>query len=68
MRPDHRVRRTPNTILSAHRAGGLAETYHEIGRMVVDDLESILRGHGPQRMQPAVLEHVTRLRSRPVSG
>jgi len=64
--PDHRARKTPNVILSAHRAGGLPETYHEVGRMVVDDLELILKGLRPQRMQCADIETVGRLRSKPV--
>ena len=65
---DHRVRQTRNTILSAHRAGGVPESYHEIGRMVVDDLESVLKGLPPQRMQRALPETVARYRGRPVSG
>lgn len=65
---DHRARRTPNTILSAHRAGGIPETYKEIGRMTVDDLELILRGLPPQRMQKALPETVARYRGKPVSG
>ena len=46
---DHRARRTPNTILSAHRAGNVPEIMTEIGRMVVDDVELVLRGLPPQR-------------------
>jgi phosphoglycerate dehydrogenase-like enzyme len=65
---DHRARSTPNTILSGHRAGGIPETYHEIGRMVVDDLELILRGLPPQRMQKAIPETVARYRGKPVDG
>ena len=64
---DHRARKTPNTILSAHRAGGIPETYREIGRMVVDDLELILRGLPPQRMQEARPEIVSRYRGKPVT-
>jgi len=66
--PNHRVRQTPNVILSAHRSGGLPETYHEVGRMVVDDLELILRGLPPQRMQRATLETVARLCSKPIAA
>ncbi len=65
--PQHRVRQTPNTVLSAHRAGNVPEIWTEMGEMVVDDLELILRGLQPQRCQRAVLEIVTRLRSMPVS-
>ena len=65
---DHRARTTPNTILSAHRAGGIPETYQLIGRLVVDDLELILRGLPPQRMQKAIPETVARYRGKPVDG
>jgi len=63
----HRVRHTPNTVLSAHRAGNIPEIWTGMGEMVVDDLDLILRGLQPQRCQRAVLEIVTRLRSKPVS-
>lgn len=65
--PDHRARRTPNTLLSAHRAGNIPEIWKEMGRMVVDDLELILSGLPPQRCQRASIETVTRFRSKPVS-
>jgi len=63
---DHPVRNTPNLILSAHRAGGLPEVYFNIGRMVVDDLEMILRGLPPQQMQRPPLETITRYRGMPI--
>jgi phosphoglycerate dehydrogenase-like enzyme len=63
----HRARRTPNTILQAHRAGNIPEIWPLMGEGVVDDLESVLRGRPPQRCQRAVLETVSRLRSKPVS-
>jgi phosphoglycerate dehydrogenase-like enzyme len=62
----HRARQTPNTVLSAHRAGNIPEIWTGMGQMVVDDLELILRGLPPQRCQRAMLETVTRLRSKPV--
>jgi phosphoglycerate dehydrogenase-like enzyme len=68
LQKDHRARRTPNTILSGHRAGGMPETYKEIGRMTVDDIEMVLRGLPPQRMQKALPETVARYRGKPVSG
>lgn len=64
---DHRARRTPNTLLSAHRAGNIPEIWTAMGEMVVDDLELVLQGLPPQRCQRAVPETVTRLRSKPVS-
>jgi phosphoglycerate dehydrogenase-like enzyme len=63
--PEHRARRTPNTVLSAHRAGNIPETWTGMGEMVVDDLEFILRGLPPQRCQRASLETVMRFRSKP---
>ena len=62
----HRARRTPNTILQAHRAGNIPEIWPWMGQMVVDDIELILRGLPPQRCQRAQLETVERLRSKPV--
>jgi phosphoglycerate dehydrogenase-like enzyme len=48
-------------ILSAHRAGAVPEALLEIGRMVVDDLELLLAGRSPQRMQCATPDTVARL-------
>lgn len=64
---EHRVRSTPNTILSAHRAGNIPEIWKGMGQMVADDLEMILRGLPPQRCQRASVETVARFRSKPVS-
>lgn len=64
---DHPARRTPNTVLSAHRAGNIPEIWRGMGEMVVDDLELILRGLPPQRCQRAAVETVSRMRSKPVS-
>lgn len=63
---DARVRDTPNTILSAHRAGNVPEVWTQMGEMVADDLDWILRGLPPQRMQRATPGIVSRLRSKPV--
>lgn len=65
--PGHRARRTPNTLLQAHRAGNIPEIWPWMGQLVVDDLENILHGLPPQRCQRAQLETVARLRSKPVS-
>lgn len=64
--PDHRARRTPNTVLQAHRAGNIPEIWPGMGQMVVDDLEWILAGLPPQRCQRAQVETVARFRSKPV--
>jgi phosphoglycerate dehydrogenase-like enzyme len=63
----HRARRTPNTLLQAHRAGNIPEIWPWMGQLVVDDLEDILRGLPPRRCQQAVLETVLKLRSKPIS-
>lgn len=65
MPKSHRVRSMENMILSPHRAGGIPQAFQRIGEMVVDDLELILRGLPPVRMQTAQRETVTRFASRP---
>lgn len=50
---DHPIRRAPGAILTPHLAGSVPEGLLEIGRMVADDLEAIVRGLPPQRMQLA---------------
>jgi phosphoglycerate dehydrogenase-like enzyme len=62
----HRARRTPNTVLQAHRAGNIPEIWPWMGQLVVDDLEMILRGLTPQRCQRAQWETIAKLRSKPV--
>lgn len=50
---DHAIRRAEGALLSAHRAGSVDEAMTELGEMVVDDLESVLRGLPPRRLQMA---------------
>lgn len=57
---DHRIRTAKNVVLQAHRAGSVREALWEIGSMVVDDLEAVLRGIPPMRMQIAQPELVRR--------
>jgi phosphoglycerate dehydrogenase-like enzyme len=64
--PDHPARQLEGMVLSAHRAGGIPSAFHEIGEMVLDDLELAARGLPPVRNQPVARELVTRYRSRPV--
>jgi phosphoglycerate dehydrogenase-like enzyme len=66
MPADHPARSLDGLILSPHRAGGIPQAFHQIGRMVVDDLQLISRGLPPVRMQAAAPELVTRYRNRPV--
>jgi phosphoglycerate dehydrogenase-like enzyme len=65
---DEPGRTVPNTLLQAHRCGSVPEIQPLIGQLVADDLELILAGLPPQRCQPARLETVGRIRSRPVGA
>ncbi len=56
--PEHPIRGAKQAILSSHRAGGTAEAYRSIGRMVVNDLEAILNGLAPQELQRAQPEYI----------
>ncbi|MEM7028890.1 MAG: NAD(P)-dependent oxidoreductase [Chloroflexota bacterium] len=58
---DHPIRTAPHTILSAHRAGTVWDDMHLIGKMVVDDLEAMLAGLPPTKMQVAQPEIIYRL-------
>ena len=58
---NHPIRRVPNAVFSAHRAGAIPEALHEIGRMVVDDLEELLAGGSLLRMQYADAEMIAGL-------
>ncbi len=60
MDADHPIRKANKAILSAHKAGGTIEGCLEIGRFVVDDLEAILAGLPPRRMQNAEPELIRR--------
>jgi phosphoglycerate dehydrogenase-like enzyme len=60
--PNHGIRGAKGAVLSAHRAGAIPEALLEIGRMVVDDLEALLAGRTPTRMQYATPQLIARLR------
>jgi phosphoglycerate dehydrogenase-like enzyme len=57
---DHPIRKAEKAIFSAHRAGSTQEGLWEMGEMVLDDLEAILRGLPPQRLQSAQPELIRR--------
>jgi phosphoglycerate dehydrogenase-like enzyme len=65
MSADHPARSIEDFLLSPHRAGAIPQAFHKIGQMLVDDLELILKGLPPARMQPARRETVARFCSRP---
>ena len=58
---DHPIRTAPGVVLSAHRAGSVARDLRNIGRMVVDDLETMLAGLPPTEMQVVQPEIIFRL-------
>lgn len=58
--PQHPIRSAPGAVLSPHRAGLVQEALWELGRYVVDDLEAMIRGLPPRRMQLAEPELATR--------
>jgi phosphoglycerate dehydrogenase-like enzyme len=62
--PGSPARGMEGLVLSAHRAGGIRSAFYEIGDMICDDLDLIMRGLAPVRMQPAAWELVRRYRSR----
>jgi len=64
---EHPIRDLENTVLSAHRSGGMPEAFIEIGDMVVSDLELILRGLPPVSCKTAQPETVSRFRGKPVA-
>jgi phosphoglycerate dehydrogenase-like enzyme len=61
-------RRTPNTLLQAHRGGNIPEIWPLMAQIVVDDLEQILKGLPPQRCQRAQWETVSKYRSKSSSS
>jgi phosphoglycerate dehydrogenase-like enzyme len=58
---DHPIRAVDQVVLSAHRAGSVREGMWELGTMVVDDLEMLVRGLPPRRLQAAARELVPRI-------
>ena len=50
---NHPIREAEHAVLSAHRAGPVREGLWIIGEMIVDDLEVVLRGLPPKRLQMA---------------
>jgi phosphoglycerate dehydrogenase-like enzyme len=64
---DHPIRNLSNVVLSAHRSGGMPEAFLEIGRMVLSDVELLLRGLPPTSCKVAQPETVSRFRSKPVA-
>jgi phosphoglycerate dehydrogenase-like enzyme len=57
---DHPVRRSANTILSAHLAGNIPEDFLNMGTMLVNDIEAIFAGIPPREFKAADPELVRR--------
>ena len=58
------MRSLGNVLFSAHRAGGIADSYARIREMMVDDIRQILAGHPPLRLQRAEPRQAAGMRSR----
>ena len=58
--PDDPIRTATGAVLSPHRAGLVQEALWEIGRRVVDDLEALVNGLPPRRLQVGEPELATR--------
>lgn len=63
--PGDPVRDVRDLLASSHRAGGIPEAFRTMGEMVVDDLDLILQGLPPVRLQQARPETAGRYRSAP---
>jgi len=64
---EHPIRDLPDAVLSAHRSGGMQEAFDEIGRMVLADVELLLKGLPPICCRTAQPETVRRFRSKAVT-
>lgn len=64
--PTDRIRRS-RLLLSPHRGGGMRPALATAAEMILDDLDLILRGLPPVRLQQARRETACRLRSKPAS-
>ncbi len=58
------VRAAERVLLSAHRAGGIADSYKRIRDAMVEDVRQILAGHPPLAMQRAEPRQAAMSRSR----
>jgi phosphoglycerate dehydrogenase-like enzyme len=63
----HRARRTENSILCAHQAGAMESAIKQIGKLVVADVELIVRGLPPILCKSAQPETIALFRSKPIS-
>ncbi|SNT29828.1 hydroxyacid dehydrogenase [Tropicimonas sediminicola] len=64
--PDHRARRLPGLVHSAHRAGAMDVAFKQMGDMVLEDMALMDKGLPPMRCKRAERETASRMRSKPV--
>lgn len=64
---DHAVRKLPNFIRSAHRAGALDIAFKKMGDMVLEDMQLMDKNLPPLRCKRAERETVSLMQSKPVS-
>jgi len=64
---NHPVRNIEGFILSAHRAGALDIAFKQMGAMVLEDMDLIMRGLPPVTCRRAERETVRRMRSKAVT-
>lgn len=65
---DDPIRQVPNLLFSAHRAGALVSALHQIGALVMEDLDLIGRGLPPVACRRSERETVMRIRSKPIEA
>jgi phosphoglycerate dehydrogenase-like enzyme len=63
---DDPIRKVPNILFSAHRAGALTSALENIGKLALEDLGQIAKGLPPIACKRAERETVMRLRSKPI--
>ncbi|MEM8951388.1 MAG: NAD(P)-dependent oxidoreductase [Pseudomonadota bacterium] len=62
--PTDPIRKAEHPVLSAHRAGGIPDTYRRMAEWMADDIEQILKGLPPLRLQRAEPTLAAKMRSR----
>jgi len=60
------IRKIPNFLFSAHRAGALNSALQQIGKLMLEDIEQIKAGLPPMSCRSANRETIERLRSKPI--
>ena len=58
------IRKAEQPLLSAHRAGGIRASYERIATWMADDVEQVLQGLPPMRLQRAEPAIAAKMRSR----